>query len=303
MNNEEESNIEQGSGSHFVVDLGEIKLPRLLEKQVEAEIQGAVLRALARTDFAGNEQTRLSLRIWDRFPGRTLGLWIGSEDWPPFISRFGGHAPLNVRDHTLIVKAVMEHPLEVIRYLPNRYKLKTGRPPGKEVLQAALLVNRIDEYVKDRIRAVLEVLPKIEEAQAAAPESFRVALDDIHQQLTNQSIEKQRSILRDPSLRVRYRDSGFAAGMEVAAQMLEDGDDSIYSIDFSFYDLLQDGQGASIARDALSDIGSADTVGATAGGAIGAVAAGVGAGPGAVAGGAAASAGMAVKHLFDWIFA
>jgi hypothetical protein len=293
---------DEEAGSRFIVDLGEIKLPRLLEKQVAAEIQTTVLRALAKSDFGGSRRARLSIPIWDQFPGRTLGLWIGPQDLPPFIFRSGTFAPLSVPDHTLIVRAVMEHAFEVIRYLPDRYKSKTDRPTGKEVLQAALRVNRIDDTVKARIRAVLEVLPKLEAAEAGASESFKQAVDDIRRQLTSKPVEKQRDLLRDERLRSTHRESGLAAGMEIAAQMLEDGEDSIYSADFGFYELLQEGQESSIARDALSDIGSADTIGATVGGAIGTFAGGVGAGPGAIAGGTAASAGTAIKHIFDWLF-
>ena len=39
---------EEGKGSQFRVDLGGIRLPPLLEKEVDLEIQGVVLKALAR---------------------------------------------------------------------------------------------------------------------------------------------------------------------------------------------------------------------------------------------------------------
>ena len=38
------------SGTRFEVDLGEIKLSPVVEQQVQAEIQAAVLRALAELD-------------------------------------------------------------------------------------------------------------------------------------------------------------------------------------------------------------------------------------------------------------
>ena len=299
---------EHESGSRFVVDLGKVKLPPLVEKQVEAEIQAVVLRALAESDFDGKQQARVSIPVPSipvrgPLPGEPWGLY--PWDKPPVISGSGGFDPLTFRDHTLIVRAVMEHPMQVLRYLPNMYKSKTGgRPSGKEVLQAALQVEQIDDYVKDRIRAVLDLLPKIEEAQAAAPESLKQAVDSLRQQFTNKTVDEQRSLLRDTGLRSRHREDGLADGIEVAARMLEDGLDSIYSPDFSFYKLLQEGQGSSraAARDAISDIGSADTIGATAGGAIGLVAGGVGAGPGAVAGGAGASVGAIVGHIIAWIF-
>jgi hypothetical protein len=79
----------EASGSRFIVDLGNIKLPPLVEKQVEAEIKAVVLRALAERD-AGDHQRerrdRISLPIRDQFPGQTLGMWIGPEDEPPTIT-------------------------------------------------------------------------------------------------------------------------------------------------------------------------------------------------------------------------
>jgi hypothetical protein len=223
------------------------------------------------------------------------GLWIG--DTPPdIIFKSGGIGPLVVGDHTLIMKAIMEHPTQVFRSLPDKYKSKTGgNPSGKEVLQAALEVEQIDDYTKDRIRAVLDLLPKIEAAQADAPVARKKALDDLRQQLANKTIEEQQSLLRNAARRSRNREDGLAEGMEVAARILDDGQDTIYSPDHSFYKLLQEGQGTSrtAARDALSDIGSADTIGGAAGGAVGAAVGGVGAGPGAVG----ASAGAVGYHM------
>jgi hypothetical protein len=290
-------------GSHFIVDLGKIKLPRLVEKQVEAEIQAAVLHALAESDFSGSQHARIPNQIRDLFPGQTLGLWIGDPNKPPSISGNGGSTSLTVSDHTVIIRAIMEHPFAVLRHLPAKYRSKTGgRPSGEEVLRAALQID-INEYVKNLIRTVLDLWPKIEEAQAALPASRKRVVEELRQQLANKTPEEQRNVLRDADLRSRHREDGLAEGMEVAAQMLEDGRDSIYSPDHSFYKLLQDGQAAirTAARDALSDIGSADTVGATAGGAVGSVAAGVGAGPGAVAGGTVASAGAIGYHIGSWI--
>ena len=133
-------------------------------------------------------------------------------------------------------------------------------------------------------------------------------MDNLRQQLSNKPIAEKRSILRDTALRSRYRDDQVVEGMEVAAQILEDGQNSIYSPDHSFYKLLDDGQGSSrmAKRDALSDISSFDTIGATVGGAVGSAAGGVGAGPGAVAGGTGASVGAAIgiaaAKIWDAIF-
>lgn len=312
------------SGSRFVVDLGDIKLPPALEKRVEAEIQASVLRALAENSLGASQRGQKG-RIptiwdipdfWDKFPGGLAGLWIGDQYKPPTILRSsssGGLHTLTVQDHTLIMDAVMAHPLEVFRNLPKRYKSRAGgSPSATEMLEAALQVEQIDDYTKSRMQIVLEVLPQFEEAQASAPVSVKRSLDDLRDQLAGKSIEEQRRLFRDSGLRSRYRDDGIAEGMEIAARMLEDGAASIYSLNHRFYELLQSGQGPSsahaAARDALSDIGSADTVGATAGGAAGALvtsptgpgAAG-GATAGAIIGGTGASLFTLGYHIGSWL--
>ncbi len=301
------------AGSRFVVDLGDVKLPPLVERKVEAEIQSVALRALAENNVSGQRARGLNLApsIWDKFPGHTLGMWPEYPNNPPdIIWGSGGGGPLVVNDHTIIMRAIMEHPMQVIRYLPSQYKSKTGpRPSGKEVLQAALQVEQIDSYTKARMQAVLDILPQMEEGQAALPDSLKRSLESLRQQLTNKSVAEQRRTLRDVGFRSQHREHpGVAEGMEVAAQILADGQDSIYSPDHSFYKLLNEGQGSlrAAGRDVISDIGSFDTIGATAGGAIGSAAGGIGAAPGAVAAGAGASAGAAIGHaivaIWDAIF-
>jgi hypothetical protein len=296
-------------GSRFIVDLGDCKLPPLVEKQVEAEIRAIVLRALAENGFGGDPrfpQARVSSPIWNQFEGQTLGLWPGwPQDKPPVI--FDGEVePLTVRDHTLIMRAVMEHPMQLLRYLPSKYKSKNGsRPPGGEVLQAALHVEEIDDYTKGRIRMVLDLLPKIEEGMAALPESVKRTVDDLRQQMANRTVEEKRNVFRDAGLRSRHRDDGLTDGMEFAARILEDGLDSIYSPDHSFYKLVQERRGSSgtTARDAtFGDVADVDGVGAAAGGAVGWGAGGAAGGAaGAVVGGAGASAGFAIAWAIDSI--
>ncbi len=297
-------NNENNSGSRFIVDLGNVQLPDLLEKRVEAEIQAVVLRALAENDFGSallTQPVSSGFRFWDQFPGRTLGLWPGFPDNPPVPSGPGvGGEPLTAKDHTLILNAIMEHPLQVIRNLPGEARSKQGRPTGQQVLQAALRVEHISGRTKARIQAVLELLPRLEDGQAALPEAVKKAVDGLRQQLSKKPFEEKLRILRDQSKRSK---DGLAEGMEVAAHILEDGKDSIYSLDHSFFQLLQagSGSGGSIARDAeFGDLADTDTVGATAGGAVGGAVGGVaGATTGAVAIGASMSAGFAIAWALD----
>ena len=174
-------------GSRFTVDLGSVRLPGIVEKQVETEIRGVVLRALARSDAGG--VSWLDRSIFDTFPGRTLGLWLDPDVIFP---RPGG--PLTPEDHTLIMREVMKHPFQVIRYLG--YKPGDAKPDGSAVLEAALRVDSIDAFTKDRIKAVLEILPKLDEARGSVPKAVTRAMDGLNRRLAGQPIENQIRILR-----------------------------------------------------------------------------------------------------------
>src|SRR5436190_15688385 len=152
------------SGSRFIVDLGEVKFPAIVEKQLEAEIQAVVLRAIAENEVEDKSASARRVRpgIWDQFEGHTLGLWPGYPNDPPIAFDSEARVTLRVEDHTLIMAAIMEYPLQVLKGLPKQYKSADYRPAGKDVLQAALKVKQIDEYTKERIRAVLALAPKIE---------------------------------------------------------------------------------------------------------------------------------------------
>lgn len=285
--------VRRSEGSRFTVDLGSIQLPAIVEKQVETDIRDVVLEALARSDAGG--VSRLGRRIFDTFPGRTLGLWLDPDVIFP---EPGG--PLVPEDHTLIMREIMKHPFHVLRYLD--VKPGGARPGGSEVLEAALQVEQIDAFTKERIRSVLEILPKLDEARAGSPKTLLRAVDGLERQMAAQPVEAQIRMLRDASLRGRLDHDGLAAGMEVAARILEDGAGSIYSPDFGFYRTLGEGQSATAKKDTVDTIKDADSLGAVAGGGVGLVVAGVGAGPGAAAGAAGASAGAAIGALIDWLF-
>ncbi|TGB09713.1 hypothetical protein, partial [Streptomyces sp. MZ04] len=209
-------------GSRFIVDLGSVKLPAILEKQVETDIRAVVLAALGESDIA--VARRLPDSIFDRFPGRTLGLWLDPdvqfpEPWGPLIPE----------DHTNIVRAVLTHPFQVLRYLDA--KSRTDKPSGEEVLEAALQVEQIDDYTKERIRAVLDILPKLEEAREAAPRSLQQEYRSLERSLEQApGVEGKLRLLKDPGARSAKDDDGhFSAGLDLAARILEGGASSIYS--------------------------------------------------------------------------
>jgi hypothetical protein len=292
-------------GSRFIVDLGDVQLPALVEKQVEAEIQAVVLRALAENATGSQPQARLA-SVWDKFPGQTLGLWPGwPEGRPSGLPGTMEGQPLTPKDHTLIMKAILDHPFQVFKHLPENYKVKGGAPSGQVVLQAALEVEEIDRQTKERIRMVLDLLPQLEEAQAAAPGRLKDALEDLRQNLANKSTTEKLRVLRDQGQRSRFREAGgLEEGMEMAARILEDGQNSIYSPDHSFYRLLQGGatRAGAKERDVIDNIKDSDTMGAAAGGGVGILVGGIGAPAGAAAGAAGASVGVAIGSLIRLLF-
>ena len=201
------------SGSQFVVDLGEIKLPPLVEKQVAAEIEATVLRALADSDF-GSAWRDVPADVPRDVPPRPFPFKSKEESpWGFVATDPPDPKPLEVSDHTEIMKAIMDNPLQVLRCLPKKYKNGGGRPSGEEVLEATLRVDQIGDRVKDRIRAALRLAPKIEEVQAALPEPVKQAVDSLRQQLTNKTVQEKLSLLRNAGLRNTHR--GLAEGMEV----------------------------------------------------------------------------------------
>lgn len=280
-------------GSHFTVDLGSVKLAAITEKQVETDIRAVVLNALAESgvDRAG----RFDSSIFDRFPGRTLGLWLDPE--LPFPTPSG---PLTPKDHTLIVREVMKYPFHVVRYLD--VERDGSRPSDMAVLEAALQVEQIDEFVKELIRKVLDVLQQLDEARSQAPKAMQRAVDSLERQLAGQPIDAQVRMLRDTQLRNKQTQEGIREGMETAAQILEDGASTIYSPDFGFNRTLREGQPSAARKDVVDGVKDADTLGGVAGGGVGIFVGGVGAGPGAAAGAAGASAGYAIAAVIDWLF-
>jgi hypothetical protein len=291
-------------GSRFAVDLGDVKLPDVIEKRVEAEIRAVALRALAEVDTRGAR--RYDDRIQEDFPGGVAGMWIGPDgDWKPQPLEWPGSGePLTPRDHTTIIRAIMDHPMEVIKYLDR--KERDPKPSDREVLEAALQVEGIDDFVKDLIRRILEILGPLERERSRGSGEVDRMLDELRGQIAGRSIEEKVRVLRDRKTRARYRSqAGVEEGMEVAAQILEDGATSVYSEDHPFYRMLREGKRRAAREEkgtTAGDVADADGIGAAVGGVWGSLAAGVGAGPGAVAAGAAASAGMAISAAIDWIF-
>lgn len=288
-------------GSRFVVDLGDVKLPDIMEKSVEADIQAVVLRALAETDYNGNRQiqqhniTQLPEDIQEYFPEGTLGIIIDGRV---------GTVPTNqleVQDHTRIMKAVMDHPYEIIHHMDSR--ARSANPNGRDVLDAALRVDSIDSNTKDRIKLVLEGLGQIEEAERIQSSSMREDREDLERQLNSMpDVSAQVRFLRESASNRRYRQNReFNDGLEIAAQILEDGINSIYSPSQQLYRSLGGGPSAQRIDDHIGDIAAYDGVGGTYGAAVGSVVPGVGTSAGGVAGATGASTGAIAGKVWNWL--
>ena len=199
----------------------------------------------------------------------------------------------------MIIQSVMKYPFQVLRHL--QHKPGDDAPGGDAVLEAALGVDQIDPFTKDRISTVLEVLPEIERARSSMPEEALRELDELGRKLGGEPLEVQIALLRDPGLQREFRRDGFASGMEFGARILEDGAGTIYSPDYGFYDLISDGKTAAAKKDTVDKIKDIDYLGGVAGGAAGA--AGLVTIPvGAASGAAAASAGAVIGAVIDWLW-
>lgn len=283
----------KSEGSRFIVDLGSVRLPALAEKQVETDIRGVVLKALAQSEWGGH--ARLSHRVFDWFPGRTLGLWLDPDLQVPWPTR-----GLGPEDHTVIIRQLMTYPFHVLRAL----KLSKGSPApsGAEVLEAMLDVDEIDPFAKEKIKEVLKVLEQIEPEMTKPSREHKQAVSYVEKLIAGRPLPEQVRLLRDSSGRADLPQSdGVQQVLESVAKMMEDGASTIYDPDFGFYQTVGSGTTA-VARDAVDTIKDADALGATGGGFAGTLIPGVGTAAGAAAGGAGASAGAAIVELIDWLF-
>lgn len=305
-------------GSRFVVDLGNFKLPENVELDVEAGIQKVVLRALSELDFRGDKGGL------NRFPPGLFG--IVPPDFPEFPPIFD-QPPIPhltkedvddilsldkgsiARDHTRIVKTVMENPLLLLRNLPS----KSGGPfraSTTDILTAVERITSVDAYTKKRVQLISKLWPAVQRAQLDIAAPTRMALDELNKEIIgakdiNDMISRLRSMKKSQTYD-KYE--GMTIGIDLALEALEDGKDSIYSADFPFYNLLNsDGSGGTqiILSVAGADVGGL-VGGAVVGAASGSVVPGVGTVAGAVAGGLAGGAGSsiseAVEELWDWLW-
>jgi hypothetical protein len=83
---------EEGSGSLFIVDLGDVKLPPIVKKQVEAQIQAVVLRALAESNVgAQGARKAVSHPSGTSRRGRFSACGLGIPTIPRTLMALGAH--------------------------------------------------------------------------------------------------------------------------------------------------------------------------------------------------------------------
>lgn len=218
--------------------------------------------------------------------------------------------------HTRVVRAVMDNALFVLAYLSPATVIATGakRPSRADILRAALRVDTIDAFTKERMSEVLNVLPTIVKALEELPkdirEDLRAAVRSVDQA---KSLSDIRRFLRAPTSKRKYsRIQGLDVGLRACDQMVTLGTRSIYDRHHEFYGLLDAIREQKETEPGVAlSIGKADVQGGIGGAAGGCVAGllltgGVGCGPGAaggaVAGAVATSVGVAVGKLWDAVF-
>jgi hypothetical protein len=223
-------------GSRFVVDLGDITLPPIAEKQVETEIRGVVLKALAESDFAA--RTRLPRSIFNQFPGHTLRLWLDPDQQIPWEA-----GPLDVADHTLIVREMMTYPFHVLRGLRVR---KGDHRSGRDVLNAMLEIDVISPFVKGRIREMLKVLDQIEPALDKLSSDQKRIIAYVEKLIVGRPLVEQVRILRDPSKRLDPPPDPYLLHeiLSWMPRLLEHGAPTIYPPYFSCHPLFERGPAA-----------------------------------------------------------
>jgi hypothetical protein len=143
--------------------------------------------------------------------------------------------PFTAADHTKLVKVVLEHPLHVIKYLD----VPSGQSPSPlEVIDAALKVKSFDTATKARLHAAREAYLLFEEERAKDSAAFNEHRERMRAALEGKSIAEMITAI-DYLLAQEGHGDGRSAGLEVAKAILVDGADSIYSPDFSAYELME----------------------------------------------------------------
>jgi hypothetical protein len=139
-------------------------------------------------------------------------------------------------DHTKLVNAVLEHPLHGIKYL----NVPSGQSPTPlEVADAALKVRSFDAATKERLKAARAAYLQLQTEGVLESETFREGVRKVNDALKDTESIPDMIAALDHLLAEEGIDDHFAAGLKVSKEILTDGADSIYSPDFSAYELME----------------------------------------------------------------
>jgi hypothetical protein len=206
--------------------------------------------------------------------------------------------PFTAQDHTKLVRAVMEKPLHVIKYLD----LPPGREPTtQEVLEAALQVRSFDPATKARLKDAAAAFAGLEQERSRDEVAFNERQGRVRAATDGKPVEEKIAALGDLLAREDL-DERSVAGLRFARDILVDGADSIYASESAFNELLPDASAA--GAEASAAPASGHTTGAQQVAQVDAEVASHGGGSsveGAAAG--AASIGAAVSVIYDAFFA
>jgi regulator of RNase E activity RraB len=173
-------------------------------------------------------------------------------------------------DHTKLVRAVLEHPLHVIKYL----NVPSGQSPSTlDVIDAALKVKSFDAVTKARLTAAREGYLQFEAERAQDPTFFTEWVGTVRSALDQPSMADMIAAV-DHLLAQKDLDNRSKAGLEFAKAILVDGADSIYSPDFPAYELMETATFTGAHQVAQVDVEFSPGTGAASAAAAGAASAG-----------------------------
>jgi hypothetical protein len=215
----------------------------------------------------------------------------GDDDMPP----------LSVKDHTEIIKSLMENSGTVLERLQvEKHKQARTCPSGEEVLKAALGVEQIDTATKARIKVVLQGFAALKRTENHLRDSDKKALIQIDCRIDKaESLEQMIGSLNELENQYGGEKKDIAAGIDVAIQIVKDGSSTIYSEKVHFYQTLPPSPTGNGTKAAI-DVAKADVKGAATGAAAGAVIGGPGGAVGGAVGLAVINSAWAVfSRFFD----
>jgi hypothetical protein len=289
------SSLVNREGAKFIIDFGPITIPSAVEKELEADFQRVAFAQIARLDFRGD------LRIgW--LPTGTYGIIFEFPD--TFFSASSGRVPTpTARDHTEIIKAIMEQPLAVVHNLKGPVR-ERRKPSRIEVLEAAAQLPHLDTKLRATLAIAVQVSKELDSV-SLPPDASKAMAKIVAEIDKADGIDELVRTLRNMEQDREYQKTeGLPAALTFARQVIEDGRDSIYSPAFSFYQNI--GGGPTVAYSVAKEDAKGIVGGFMAGFATGLATTGPGGvvtgGIGGLAGGLGASAAEVVSELWDWIF-